>query len=114
LPIASKILERIVFKHVYNFFFEHKLLISHQSGFKPNDSTVNQLAFLYHTFCEALDNKLDVRMIFCDISKAFDRVWHAGIIHKLQCLGITGNLLEFFKDYLANRKQRVLIKGQYS
>jgi len=114
LPIASKILERIVFKHVYNFFFEQKLLTSHQSGFKPNDSTVNQLAYLYHTFCEALDKKMDVRMIFCDISKAFDRVWHAGIIYKLQCLGITGNLLEFFKDYLANRKQRVLIKGQYS
>jgi len=112
LPIVSKIMERIVFKHVYNFFLEHSLLTSHQSGFKPNDSTVNQLAYLYHTFCEALDRKMDVRMIFCDTSKAFDRVWHVDIIYKLQCLGIQGNLLEFVKDYLANRQQRaVFIMG---
>ena len=58
--------------------------------------------------------KKDIRIIFCDISKAFDRVWHAGIIYKLQGLGISGNLLELFKDYLDNRQQRVLIKGQHS
>ncbi len=114
LPITSKILERVVFKHVFNFFLDHNLLTSHQSGFRPNDSTVNQLAYLYHTFCNALDKKKDVRIVFCDISKAFDRVWHPGIIYKLKRLGIEGNLLEFFKDYLANRQQRVVIKGQYS
>jgi len=95
-----------------NFFVNPYLLTSHQSGFKPNDSTVNQLAYLYHTFCEALDRKMDVRMIFCNTSKAFDRVWHVDIIYKLQCLGIQGNLLEFVKDYLANRQQRaVFIMG---
>ena len=114
LPVVSKILEQIVFKNVYNFFHQHSLLTSHQSGFRPNDSTVNQLAYLYHIFCEALDQKKDIRIIFCDISKAFDRVWHVGIIYKLQGLGISGNLLELFKDCLDNRQQRVLIKGQHS
>ena len=74
LPVASKILERIVFKHVYNFLHENNFLTKHQSGFRPNDSTVNQLAYMYHEFCKALDDKKDVRIVFCDISKAFDRV----------------------------------------
>ena len=114
LPALSKVLERIVFKNVYNFFLDHKVLSVHQSGFRPNDSTVNQLAFLYHTFCQALDQKKDVRMVFCDVSKAFDRVWHRGLLYKLRRLGITGDLLCFFENYLSNRQQRVLVKGQYS
>ena len=87
LPVLSKIFERVIFKHVYNFFHEHKLFSIHQSGFRPNDSTVNQLAYLYHTFSQALDNKKDLRIVFCDISKAFDRVWHDGILFKLQKMG---------------------------
>ena len=114
LPVPSKILERIIFKHVYNFFHEHNLLTNHQSGFRPSDSTINQLAYLYHTFSEALDKKKEIRIVFCDISKAFDKVWHAGIIYKLKRAGIKGNLLNWFKDYLTNRKQRVIIRGQSS
>ena len=114
LPVTSKLLERIVFKSVYNFFHKHNLLTVHQSGFRPKDSTVNQLAFLYHTFCQALDQKKDIRIVFCDISKAFDRVWHTGLIFKLKRLGISGNLLDFMQDYLSNRQQRVIVKGQYS
>ena len=114
LSVVSKILERIVFKHVYNFLRDHGLLTKLQSGFIPGDSTVHQLAFLYHTFCQALDEKKDVRIVFCDISKAFDRVWHDGIIHKLDKIGIKGILLEWFRDYLKARLQRVIIKGQNS
>ena len=114
LPVISKIFERIVFKHVYNFFHRHKLITCHQSGFRPNDSTVNQLAYLYHIFCEAIDIKKDIRIVFCDISKAFDRVWHKGLLYKLSTLGINGNLLSFFSNYLSGRQQRVIIKGQCS
>ena len=53
-------MERIVFKHVYNFCHINKLITDHQSGFRPKDSTVNQLAFLYHTFCQAIDNKKEM------------------------------------------------------
>ena len=114
LPCASKIMERIVFKHLYNYIHENNLISPHQSGFKPGDSTVNQLSFLYHTFCEALDKKKDVHIIFCDISKAFDRVWHNGLVHKLKKLGIHGSLLDWFMDYLSDRYQTVVIRGQSS
>ena len=73
LSCTSKILERIVFKTVFNYLRDNNILTSHQSGFQPGDSTVNQLAYLYHVFSHALDRKKDVRIVFCDISKAFGR-----------------------------------------
>ena len=53
-------------------------------------------------------------LFFFDISKAFDRVWHKGLIHKLKHIGIRGRLLKWFIDYLSNRKQRVVLEGQFS
>ena len=55
-----------------------------------------------------------MRAIFCDISKAFDRVRHKGLLYKLQKVGITGPLLQWFTDYLNNRKQRVVLPGVFS
>ena len=55
-----------------------------------------------------------MRVTFCDIHKAFDRVWHAGLIHKLEGYGIKHGLLRWFKNYLYDRYQRVLLNGQYS
>ena len=111
LPSCSKLLEQVVFKHVYNFFHTNNLLTKHQSGFRPGDSTVNQLAYLYHVFSEALDKKKDVRIVFCDVSKAFDKVWHEGLLYKLKMIGISGSLLDWFRDYLQNPFQRVIIWG---
>ena len=114
LTILSKIMERILFKHVYNFCHKYHLITDHQSGFRPNDSTVNQLVFLYHTFCQAIDDKKEMRIVFCDVSKAFDKVWHEGLLYKLSNIGIRGQLLQWFQDYLSKRQQRVLVRGQSS
>ena len=70
----------------------------------PGDSTVYQLA-LYNTFCQTLDAGKEVRVVFCDISEAFDRVWYSGLLLKLQAAGVTGEVLAWFKSYLSNRKQ---------
>ena len=55
-----------------------------------------------------------MRAIFCNISKAFDRVWHKGLLYKLQTVGITGHLLQWFTDYLSNRKKKVVLPGFFS
>ena len=109
LSCVGKILEKIVFKHVFNYLRDHALITLCQSGFIPGDSTVNQLAQIYHLLYKALDEKKDMRIVFLDISKAFDKVWHDGIIFKLRAMGIDGHLLEWFKDYLRQRHQRVVI-----
>ena len=61
-----------------------------------------------------MDKNNEIRFIFCYISKAFDRVWHDGLIFKLESYGISGNVLNWFKNYLSDRKQRVLTKGFHS
>jgi hypothetical protein len=48
---------------------------------------------MYHRVCQNLDELLSTILIFCDISKAFDRVWHGGLIKKLKSYGISGDLL---------------------
>ena len=111
LNTIGKVLEKIVHKYVYNFLSKHQVITTLQSGFIPGDSTVNQLVDIYNTFCRALDDGKEVRAIFCDISKAFDRVLHKGLLFKLQSVGISGSLLQWFTDYLHNRKQRVVIPG---
>ena len=96
LPICSKILEKIVFDQVYAFLNTNNLLSINQSGFRPGDSTIYQLLSITSTIYDSFENYDETRAIFLDISKAFDKVWHDGIIFKLKCNGISGNLLNFF------------------
>ena len=77
----------------------------------PWHSTVHHLIEVVHQTCIALENYETSCHVFCDISKAFDRVWHKGLILKLENYGIIGNLLLWFKDYLSNRHQKVFING---
>ena len=57
---------------------------------------------------------LEMRANFLDISKAFDKVWHEGLLFKLERIGISGNLLSLLKSFLSNRFQRVVLNGQCS
>ena len=102
---------KVIFKHTFNFIRDNNLSHTLQSGFMPGHSTTHQLVHLYHVFSEALDNKQKRGLVFGDISKAFDRVWHAGVIHKLNNFGITGELNSRFSSYLSERKQRVVLDG---
>ena len=111
LSAVSKVMEKAIFKHTFNFIRDNNLLHTLQSDCMPGHSTTHQLVHLYHVFSEALDNKQKGRLVFGDISKAFDRVWHAGVIHKLNNFGITGELNSWFSSYLFERKQRVVLDG---
>ena len=116
LPICGKILEKVIFNSLYMYLNENNLITKNQSGFRPGDSTINQLLFLVNEIHEAFENprKLEVRAVFLDISKAFDKVWHDGLIFKLKQNGVCGSLLKLFESYLLNRKQRVVINGNHS
>ena len=111
LSTLGKVMEKIVHKHVFNFFSANNVITSLQSGFVPGDSTANQLVDIYNTFSKALDDGLEVKAVFCDISKAFDRVWQKGFLLKLKSVGLSGSLLGWFQNYLSYRKQRVVLPG---
>ena len=110
LSCLGKLMERCVYKHVYNYFFSNRLIYEKQSGFLKGHSTVHQLLEIYHQVVSSLDAKQSTCMAFCDISKAFDRVWYKGLIFKLRQLGISDSLLDWFSDYLSSRKQSVMVK----
>ena len=74
LSIAGKMMECCVHKHLYNYMVTNQLLTPLHSGFREGDSTTNQLLHTYHKICEAVVKGKEIRAVFCDISKAFDRV----------------------------------------
>ena len=82
LPISSKVFEKCIYKHIFNFIRD--LITEHQSGFTINDWTRNQLLYIANMFSKALNEGKEIRVIFFDISKAFDRVWHRGLLFKLK------------------------------
>ena len=99
---------------MYNHFITNNLITKNQSGFRPNDSVTNQLICLVDSIHSSLDINLDVRSVFLDMSKAFDKVWHVGLLFKLKQNGIHGKLIVLLKSYLENRNRRVHINGSES
>ena len=93
--ICGKINEKVIFNNLYSY------------------STTNQLLYLVNEIHKAFEDpkSLEVCAVFLDISKAFDKVWHNGLIFKLKQSGISGSLLKLFENYLHNRKQRVVLNG---
>ena len=113
LPILAKIFEKIIFDSLYDYFIGNNLLNRCQSGFIKGDSCVNQLLAITHEIHKNLDANpsTDTIGVFLDMSKAFDKVWHNGLISKLQSYGIKPKLLNLLKSYLSSRKQRVILNG---
>ena len=95
---------------------EEKLLNPNQSGFRPSDSSVNQLIAITHEIFEAFDCNppLEVRSVFLDMSKAFDKVWPKGLLYERKFLGISGELYNLLENYLSGGFQRVVLNGQTS
>ena len=116
LPIFSKIFERLTFNSLINYFMQNKFFTECHSGFIPAQSCVAQLLSVIHDIYKSFDSNppADTRGIFLDISKAFDKVWHEGLIFKLKTYGIDGDLLKLLINYLKDRKQRVILNGQTS
>ena len=96
---------------MFKYFLDNSLVSSNQSGFKPGDSCINQLIAITHNIFKGLHDGLEITGVFLDISKAFDKVWHEGLIYKLCCNVIWGNLLQLLISFLDSRKQRVLLNG---
>ena len=95
---------------------KNNLLSVNQSGISAGDPSTNQLLSITHNIFHSFDANpsLEVRGVFHDMSKAFDRVWHDGLLYKLKCNGIQGNVYNLLSSFLSNRYQRVLLNGQSS
>ena len=107
-------MERLVYNRLYAYLSECNLLTPKNAGFKKCNSTITQLIAVCHKIYNGLDDGRVVSMVFLDASKAFDRVWHRGLLFKLKQLGICQSLLSWFHSYLSDRSQRVVLEGKAS
>ena len=87
------------------------MLTGKKYGFRDSDSTVNQFLFLTRKIANALDDKHESYTVFLDVSKALDKVWHKGLLFKLNQIGITVNALKWIDSYLSYIFLRVEING---
>ena len=107
LPFFSKILERLMHNRLYNFLTEHNILAMNQFGFRKNYSTFLALMDLVDNISKNIDEGNYSIGIFLDLSKAFDTIDHTILLDKLCRYGIRGVTLNWFKQYLNDRKQFV-------
>ena len=116
LPIFGKIFEKVIYDNLYKYLHNNEILSEKQSGFRPGDSCVSQLISISHEIYKSFDGNpsLETRGVFLDMSKAFDKVWHKGLLFKLKSYGIHGKLYKILENYLSNRQQRVVLNGQHS
>ena len=108
MPICGKVFERIIFNPLFEYLKKNKkksFLCPNQSGFRPFDSCENQLLPIVHDIYANFDQHpaLEMRGNFLHILKAFDKVWHEGLLVKLERIGISVNLL------LASKSTKILI-----
>ena len=90
-----------IFDSIYDFINKSNLFNNNESGVRRNDSCMHQLIVITHNIFSAFDANpsLEVRGLFLDLSKAFNRVWHDGLLCKPNCNGIDGNLLKLISHF---------------
>ena len=109
LPVLSKILERIVYNRLFDFLVKNKILHTAQYGFQVDLSTELAILELQDRIADAFRKRECCVGIFMDLSKAFDTLDHRILLYKLDHYGIRGTALDWFRNYLTNRKQFVSV-----
>ena len=89
---------------MFKFFIENQLISTNQSGFKTGGSSINQLLPTSHEIYKSFDKGFEVRLVFLDILKVFDKVWHEVLVFKLKQNGISGNVLNLLCAFLRHLK----------
>jgi len=107
----SKLTERLLKTRLYSFLEDNDILVKQQSGFRHNKGASDNLTFFTQKLSENINRGKKAIGIFFDISKAFDKVWHNGLLFKLKNLNPPNYLLNFIRDFLSERSFSVQIEG---
>lgn len=113
LPVISKLFEKLFLKRLKPIIERKGLIPNHQFGFRQNHSTIDQIHRITDIIEKALENKEICSTIFLDVAQAFDRVWHEGLIYKLNKL-LPKQYVELLKSYLSDRLFRIKQEDEYS
>lgn len=114
LPCLGKIFEHCILSRLNLIVSRKELLINEQYGFRKGHSTAHQLLRLKNQISQGFKNKLATGLVLLDVEKAFDAVWHEGLIYKLHTLGIPLSLLKILFSFLNERSSNVCIGADFS
>ena len=119
LPAIGKVMDDIQSSRLLSFLVTNKLISPHQFGFVPRSSTVHQLVYIIDKWTRTRDTGSNFSATFMDFMKAFDRVWHTGLLYKLAQCWISSSSLAWIQNYLSNRyycaswRQRISPKAHF-
>ena len=112
LSVVSKVFEKLVNNRIINHLEKCGLFSDFQYGFRSSRSIADLLIVVSDRMARAFNKSGATRALALDISKAFDRVWHAGLLHKLKSHGISGQIFGLISSFLSNR--RLVLDGKSS
>ena len=113
LPIISKLFEKLFLKRLKPIIENTNILPNHQFGFREKHSTIDQVHRITSTIENALEEKQVCSTIFLDVAQAFDKVWHEGLIYKLNKI-LPKQYVELLQSYISNRIFRIKQEDEYS
>lgn len=111
ISTMSKVLEKLVYDRLLKHLNKHSILIPEQYGFREHLSTSHAILHFLKGVHSLLENRKPAVGVFCDLSKAFDRVDHEILCDRLEDYGVRGIPLAWFRSYLADRQQFVEVSG---
>lgn len=117
LSTLGKVYERLILRRLWAHVHEHKLLPDEQFGFRARHSCVQQVHRITEHVLEGFNAKPKPKgtlAVFLDVAKAFDKVWHDGLIYKLYHIGMPDRLVRIIQDFLRDRSFRYRIEGERS
>ena len=114
LSVVSKVFEKLVNDRIADHLEKCGFFPDFRYGFRSSRSTANVLTVVSDRIARAFNRSGATRAVALDISKAFDRVWHPGLLHKLKSYGISGQIFGLISFFLSNRQLRVVLDGKSS
>ena len=114
LSVVSKVFEKLVNNRIFDHVEKCGLFSDFQYGFRPSRLTAGLLTVVSDRIARAFNRSGATQAVSLDIFKAFDRVWHAGLLHKLTSYGISGQIFGLISSFLSNRQLRVVLDGKSS
>ena len=114
LSVVSKVFNKLVNNSIADHLEKSGLFSVFQYGFRYSRSTADLLTVVSDRIARAFNRSGAIQAVALDISKAFDRVWHAGLLHKLKSYGISGQIFGLISSFLSNRRLQVVLDGKSS
>ena len=114
LSVVSKVFEKLVNNRIVDHLEKCGLFYDLQFGFRSFPSTADLLTVVSNRIARSFNRSGATRAVALDISKAFDRLWHAGVLHKLKSCGISGQMFGLISSFLSNSQLPVVLYGKSS